>query len=470
MPRTRNNWSKPPIFVLHRSCQICGGRKTYEANAGGGRTIGGCHKPGCKKLVDIDAKAARHMRFVPRQDVADDPLWALFGITPECLLGTAGPAPTNWTVLRSTGTREPGWRLDTDYHPRYAWDITRGSAGKWLIPAAGRAPENATKGATLEDLKHSLEPAHHHVVDAFEARLNAMYAAEAADHAVRAAVPNPLPCKRSPFARLAEKGMLNTGRPFGTYAVMPDDRPGTQSCGAAYCSRPVTAVLHCWRWRIHSCVAHAELASLSAKAFMNDIEVVALQDLVPEMPPVFIVSSAPGPPHPSEVMPGPLAALEPEKSGEMPLLPPCASTLMALGCSETVANGALAAVRAGAYTAFSAAHDAFMRRNRVPFAAVEKDPIFDAVKAVGGLEITRSSGAVEKGWSIATEDPNYDGEPMLLFRNSETEPWCLLALSPGDEETWKPMPVAWLKKSLPETQDFLVYEFITRLDGLAGTK
>lgn len=463
MPRTRNNWSKPPVFVHHRSCQICNGRMTYQADAGGGRTIGGCHKPRCKKLVDIDANAARHMRFVPRHKVANDPLWALFGVTPECLLGKAGPAPTNWTVLRSNGGREPGWRLDTDYHHRYAWDITCGTGGKWHIPAVG--PEVA-KGATLEDLKHSLDPVHHHVVDAFEARLNAMYAAEATDHKARAAIPNPLMCKRSPFARLAEKGMLNTGRPFDTYAVMPDDRPGIQSCGAAYCLRPVTAVLQCWRWRIHSCADHAQLATLSAKAFMNDIDVVALQDLVPEMPAVFIKCSTPGSPHPSE----PLVALEPDKGGEMPLYPLSARTMMDFGCSETVANGVVEVGRSGgAYMAFSAAHDTFMRRNRVPLDAVEKDPVFDAVKAAGGLEVTRSSGAVEKGWSVATENPNYDGEPMLLFRNSKTEPWCLLALSPGDEDTWKTMPVVWLKKSLPETQHALVDAFIARLEAISTT-
>ena len=79
MPRTRNNWSKPPIFVLHRSCQICSGQIRHQADAGGGRTIGVCLKPRCIKLVDIDAKAAMHKRFVPRQDVADDPLWAHSG-------------------------------------------------------------------------------------------------------------------------------------------------------------------------------------------------------------------------------------------------------------------------------------------------------------------------------------------------------------------------------------------------------
>ena len=125
---------------------------------------------------------------------------------------------------------------------------------------------------------------------------------------------------------------------------------------------------------------------------------------------------------------------------------------------------------AGVYLAASGAHDAFVRLNRISLADVLADPLFEALKDAGGVAVTRSSGAVEKGWSVATEDTNYDREPMLLFRNGETEPWCLLLLSPGDEDTWKPMPVVWLKKSLPETQHDLVGAFIARLDGLAGTK
>jgi hypothetical protein len=111
-----------------------------------------------------------------------------------------------------------------------------------------------------------------------------------------------------------------------------------------------------------------------------------------------------------------------------------------------------------------------MRLNRVSLLNIVllADPLFDAVKAAGGVTVTRSSGAVEKGWSVATEDPHYEEEPVLLSRDSEASPWCLLILSP-DGDTWKPQPVVWLKKSLPEAQHELVTAFIARLDAMAKT-
>ena len=473
MPRTRNNWSKPPIFVLHRSCQICNGSIRYKADAGGGRWIGGCLKPRCIKLVDIDAKAAMHKRFVPRQDVADDPLWALFGITPECLLGWLGPAPTNWTVLRSSGTREPGWRLDTDYHPLYAWDIACGAEGKWHIPAAGPAPEKAAKGATLEDLKNSLEPVHHHVVDAFEARLNAMYAAEAADHNARAAFANPPPPAPSPFAYLAARGMLPSDRPLGTYAVLPVAKPVTHSfCGAPYCAGKVTGIIQCYSWEIHSCAAHMEAAILSSKAFMHDRgKVVALKDLFEEESVLGDRLATDAENHHATAGFAVLGdddvwRVAMRSGGGVYELLPLDKLLGGVGVETGALLGSL---DAGVYLAASGAHDAFVRLNRISLADVLADPLFEALKDAGGVAVTRSSGAVEKGWTVATEDPNYDGEPMLLCRNGETGPWCLLLLSP-DGDVWKPWPVVWLKKVLPETQHVLVDAFIARLDGLAGTK
>lgn len=485
MPRTRNNWSKPPLFWLHACCQICGGQNTYHPNAGGGRWIGGCHKPRCKRLVDIDAKAAMHGHYVLRRDIADDPLWALFGITPECLLGKAGPAPKNWTVLRSSGTREPGWGLDTTHHPSYAWDITLDSGGMWRIPASGSC--GASKGATIDDLKHSLDPAHHQVVDAFVVRLNTVYAAEAADHEARAAFPNPAPLNPSPFEHLQKLGMLPSERPLGTYAVLPVAKPVTHSfCGAPYCSRPVANIIQCHSWEIHSCSAHSSAAILSSKAFMHDRgKVVALRDLLPELVAerLFDVSVC-----------GWQLATDAEKhhrsAGFVVLgdddvwrvaarlgqgeelefaLYPLSKLLGLFGYSPDSTETLEACLGDGIYRAASETHDAFVRLNRVSLLnlVLLADPLFDAVKAAGGVTVTRSTGAVEKGWSVATEDPHYEGEPVLLSRDSEASPWCMLMLSP-DGDTWKPQPVVWLKKVLPEENHGLVDAFIARLDGLVG--
>jgi hypothetical protein len=437
--------------------------------------------------VDIDAKAAMHGHYVLRRDIADDPLWALFGITPECLLGKAGPAPKNWTVLRSSGVREPGWGLDAVPN---AWDITLDSGGVWRIPAISSS--GASKGATIDDLKHSLDTVHNQVVDAFEVRLNSVYAAAAADHEARAAFPNPPPLAPSPFEHLRKLGMLPCERPLGTYAVLPVAKPVTHSfCGAPYCSRPVANIIQCHSWEIHSCAVHADVAALSSKAFMHDRgKVVALKDLMPELVAAKLFDEG-GVPQIS--MLGDRIATDPEthhrSAGFAVLgdddvwriaaalgptsfaLQPLPKLLGRFGSGSEPAAALEARLDSGIYTAASGAHDAFVRLNRVSLFNIVllADPLFDAVKAAGGVTVTRSSGAVEKGWSVATEDPHYEGEPVLLSRDSETSPWCILILSP-DEDTWKPQPVVWLKRSLPEAEHGLVDAFIARLDGLAGTR
>jgi hypothetical protein len=149
-------------------------------------------------------------------------------------------------------------------------------------------------------------------------------------------------------------------------------------------------------------------------------------------------------------------------------LQPLSKLLGLFGYSSDSAETLEARLDAGIYAAASDAHDAFVCLNRVSLLKLVllADPLFDAVKAAGGVTVTRSSGAVEKGWSVATEDPHYDGEPVLLSRDSETSPWCMLMLSP-DEETWKPQPVVWLKKVLPEAEHDLVGAFIAHLDAIA---
>jgi len=271
MPITQNTWATKPFYWLHRVCQYCGcSDLSGSAYAGDGTTIGACGKPKCAALSIVDGKAAmNHSGNVAREDIADDPLWAALGITPECFLGS-GKAPSNLLCRRSSGSIEPGFRVDTACCAARPLDISRNKDGRWGVPVAG----SVFKLMPIEDLKMSLDEAHWSLLTAFEERCANIYKAEAADHALRAAVPNPHPIVRDAFAYLKEAGKLPKSRPFATYAVLPaadmSRANRTVLCGAYQCYHKVVGTVSSTDWHFHYCDKHKLAADLSCKAFMHD--------------------------------------------------------------------------------------------------------------------------------------------------------------------------------------------------------